>query len=153
MNNTNFQTISCEIVKDLLPSYADGLTGSETNSVIEGHLKTCPECSGILKNMRDNFDRSAKNNTAASDYSVDKQELDYLKKIRGHWRTKLLLGVLLTASALCIIFFIRFYVIGFQAESVSGYEAFISPVSGSSKACLVIQGALENPFTVQKKPI
>ena len=148
MNNSYTTTLSCEIIKDLLPSYAEDLTGSETNSAIAGHLEACPECFAILQNIRNDF---APKNTPASDCSSDKQELDYLKKIRRRWRTKLFSGVLLTAAILCIILFIRFYIIGFQAEGVSGYEAFLSPVYDSSEICLVIQGALESPFAVQKE--
>ena len=36
--------MKCEIVKDLLPSYIDGLTSAESNSEVEAHLETCQEC-------------------------------------------------------------------------------------------------------------
>ena len=73
MNNSYTTTLSCEIIKDLLPSYAEDLTGSETNSAIAGHLEACPECFAILQNIRNDF---AHKNTPASDCSSDKQELD-----------------------------------------------------------------------------
>ncbi|MEL7655264.1 MAG: zf-HC2 domain-containing protein, partial [Bacillota bacterium] len=45
-------SMKCEIVKDLLPSYIDGLTSNESNSEIEEHLKTCEECTEILDQMK-----------------------------------------------------------------------------------------------------
>ena len=39
----------CEIIKDLLPSYVDGLTNETTNAIIEDHLKDCLGCREELK--------------------------------------------------------------------------------------------------------
>ena len=36
--------MKCDVVQDLLPSYADGLTSEESNREIEKHLKTCEKC-------------------------------------------------------------------------------------------------------------
>ena len=33
--------LSCEVVRDLLPSYIDGLTSPETSARIEAHLRDC----------------------------------------------------------------------------------------------------------------
>ena len=45
--------LSCEIVRDLLPSYADGQTSEKTNQAVEAHLSGCRECSEILRRMRE----------------------------------------------------------------------------------------------------
>ena len=34
----------CYLIRDLLPSYIDELTGEETNKEIENHLNECPDC-------------------------------------------------------------------------------------------------------------
>ena len=36
--------MKCEIIRDLLPLYIDGLTSIESNQEIEKHLKNCEEC-------------------------------------------------------------------------------------------------------------
>ena len=41
----------CEIVRDLLPNYVENLVGTQTKDFIKDHLKTCSECTKILKNM------------------------------------------------------------------------------------------------------
>ncbi|MFQ7549709.1 MAG: zf-HC2 domain-containing protein [Blautia marasmi] len=33
--------MKCEIIRDLLPSYVDGLTSRESDRAIEEHLKGC----------------------------------------------------------------------------------------------------------------
>lgn len=34
----------CSLIKDILPIYNDAATGSETNEIIEEHLKSCDDC-------------------------------------------------------------------------------------------------------------
>ena len=48
---------NCKIVKDLLPSYIDGLTSEETQKYIETHLEECNECKEILENMKKVIDK------------------------------------------------------------------------------------------------
>lgn len=43
----------CDIVKDLLPLYAEGLTSKASNAFVEEHLKTCQDCPKILKQIRE----------------------------------------------------------------------------------------------------
>ena len=44
--------IPCEIIRDLLPSYIDGLTSHVTNKAIEEHMKDCSACEEALQQMR-----------------------------------------------------------------------------------------------------
>ena len=36
--------LTCGVVRDLLPSYVEGLTSGETNAAVERHLAGCPDC-------------------------------------------------------------------------------------------------------------
>jgi anti-sigma factor RsiW len=47
------QKIPCAVIKDLLPSYVDGLTSAETNELIQEHLAECADCSAILAAMQE----------------------------------------------------------------------------------------------------
>lgn len=42
----------CEIIRDLMPLYVDGLTGEESNIFINHHIYTCAECRELLEHMR-----------------------------------------------------------------------------------------------------
>lgn len=44
--------IPCEVIKDLFPSYIDGLTSDKTNKAIEEHTASCSDCARSLKLMR-----------------------------------------------------------------------------------------------------
>lgn len=51
--------MKCEIIRDLLPSYVDGLTSAESNREIETHIETCEPCREILKQMQEDVQEKA----------------------------------------------------------------------------------------------
>lgn len=44
--------MNCEIIRDLLPLYAEGLTGQAANREIEDHLAGCEACAKALQQLR-----------------------------------------------------------------------------------------------------
>ena len=44
----------CDMIKDLLPLYSDGICSEATKHVVEEHLTDCPDCSGLLDKLKDN---------------------------------------------------------------------------------------------------
>ena len=46
----------CEIIKDLLPMYIDGLCSSTSNTLVEQHLATCEHCKQIHSQMLKEFE-------------------------------------------------------------------------------------------------
>lgn len=44
--------MNCDIIKDLLPLYCDGVCSDETAKAVEEHLTTCPTCCALLDEMR-----------------------------------------------------------------------------------------------------
>ena len=43
--------MDCEVIRDLLPLYADGLTSEASNRRIDDHIKACPECRRLRNDM------------------------------------------------------------------------------------------------------
>lgn len=86
----------CEIVQDLLVSYADGILNPESKKLVEEHIKDCENCQLELKHVQD--DSKAKENK-------EQIELDYLKKIRIRAKIK---SILLASAILLLIVFIIF---------------------------------------------
>lgn len=41
--------ISCEVVRDLLPLYHDGVCSGESRALVEEHLEKCPACRAELE--------------------------------------------------------------------------------------------------------
>ena len=46
--------ISCDVIRDLLPLYADDACSQDSRRMVDEHLTECAECSGILKRLQDN---------------------------------------------------------------------------------------------------
>lgn len=44
--------ISCEIIRDLLPLYAENLTSPQSNRLVDDHLCSCDECTKMLGNLQ-----------------------------------------------------------------------------------------------------
>ncbi|MCC8128820.1 MAG: zf-HC2 domain-containing protein [Clostridiales bacterium] len=45
--------LSCDVMDDLLPLYADGACSQETAALVEAHLAACPRCRARLEQMRE----------------------------------------------------------------------------------------------------
>ena len=45
---------NCEVIRDLLPLYADDACSEESRRLVEGHLAECPDCSGMLQRLKNN---------------------------------------------------------------------------------------------------
>ena len=102
--------LSCAVVRDLLPSYIDGLTAPETNGAVEAHLGSCPECARLHRQMatpeeppRQEADR----------------EVDYLKQVRRKSRLRVALAVLVTAALLMGGLAAKLFLIGTPADAGS----------------------------------
>lgn len=44
--------IDCEIIKDAMPLYLDGISGGVTNEIIETHLKECKKCRSAYEKLK-----------------------------------------------------------------------------------------------------
>lgn len=131
--------LECEIVRDLLPSYADGLTSEVTSRAVREHLDGCAQCAEALRLMREP--------EAPEEHTP---EVDYLKKVR---RRTLRSGIIWGAAALIIgmaIICIKVFLFGTAlnpgsgtlAVSVSGETVRIEGSTGSY-ALAVARVALE----------
>ncbi len=92
MNET--KQISCGVIRDLLPSYVEQLTDSETNELVEQHLADCEECRKVVGNMKNNEKMSP------VIQGEEKAELDFLKKNKK--RTRLIVWCSIIAAVLVI---------------------------------------------------
>ena len=96
--------LSCGVVRDLLPSYAEGLTGTESREAIEKHLAECNDC-------RDIYQRMTAPEAEQETEREEKREVDYLRRVRRKSRRRVIGGVLaalaLAACACFGLFFLR----------------------------------------------
>lgn len=66
--------MTCEIIMDLIPMYADKTASEETAQLVENHIKSCPECKRFLRSCQKTEKKSL----------FSKQKLDKIReKLRG----------------------------------------------------------------------
>ena len=89
--------MKCEIIRDLLPLYIDGLTSKESNQEIEKHLKNCEECQKYYQEMTGDID----NFSVITNEEIE--DVNLIKKIKKKNRKKALgifVGALVLAGVL-----------------------------------------------------
>lgn len=101
--------LTCEVVQDLLPLYVEDLVHAETRKAVDRHLKTCPDCTARKKAME-------APETAAGPGNADRQELDYLRRVRRKTRKRVLLAIVGTAAALLALLAVKAFWIGKAAD-------------------------------------
>lgn len=98
--------LTCAVVRDLLPAYAEGLTAPETNQAVEAHLAICPDCAARLAAMR----------APEPEPTETAKEVDYLKKVKRRGWKRVTLAVLLTVLVLLGALAAKVFVIGSPAS-------------------------------------
>ena len=91
----------CDIVRDLLPLYAEKLGSEATTELVKEHLKGCPACRVELEKLREPV-------PAAPEIDVDAEPLRRLKKalLRKKVQTVLCTSAVLLALLLSILSFL-----------------------------------------------
>ena len=91
--------LTCEVVQDLLPSYADGLTSSVTGEAVERHLENCAQCTHALEEML----------TPAEITPVEQREVNYLRRSQRQVVCRCIVLTLTAVylAALLWLFFLR----------------------------------------------
>ncbi|MDD2960169.1 MAG: zf-HC2 domain-containing protein [Lachnospiraceae bacterium] len=90
---------SCELIRDLLPLYYDGICSDTTKRIVEEHLAECKECSLVLQKMS----VSLKSTNSVRQDSEEKMFSGAAKKWKMSLCKSFAKGILL--ASLCFIIF------------------------------------------------
>ena len=103
--------LSCAIVRDLLPSYVEGLTEEKTNRAVAAHLAQCADCARRYQAM-----------TAPGDgvHTEEAREVDYLKAVRRRNRNKVILAVAAVLLLVTLGLAAKLFLIGSPARMIYG---------------------------------
>lgn len=99
--------LTCAVVRDLLPSYAEGLTSPETNEAVERHLTDCPDCTARLTAMQAPEEAPP----PESD-----REVDYLKTVKRKTGRRVVLAILCTVLLIGAVLAAKVFLIGSPAS-------------------------------------
>ncbi len=106
------EKLSCPVVRDLLPSYAEGLTEEETSRAVAAHLEDCADCAARYAAMTAP--------TPETEHREEKQ-VDYLKTVRRKAWKKAALAALAALGAVVLGALIFLFVIGSPVNENSVY--------------------------------
>ena len=91
--------ISCEIIKDLLPLYYDGVCSKESMAMVEEHLAECDNCKAELLSIGEII--------PVHGMEQNLNEAETLKKLSKKWRRgkmkSFLRGVLIAIAVVAIL--------------------------------------------------
>ena len=94
--------LPCAIVRDLLPSYVEGLTEDETAAAVKEHLNTCESC-------RSRYEAMSSGETVPA---ASTKEVDYLKQVKKNNHLKILIAVVLSVVLVLTGVGAKLFVIG-----------------------------------------
>lgn len=93
--------INCNIIKDILPLYVDGVVSDDTKEMVEEHLVHCEECKKEVNLMKQEL------------YIPAEKEASFIKGFKKKWRNKKLiisgLSILITGLIMFGMFFFIFH--------------------------------------------
>ena len=99
--------MKCDIIKDLLPSYIEGLTSKTSNEEIEKHLDICEGCRTFYQEMTGEIEEKLP--------TTEVKELDYLKKIRK--KNIRMVAIVAGSVAVVLLILVRLFAVGFPVSS------------------------------------
>lgn len=93
--------LSCEIVKDLIPSYVDELLSEDVREAVDEHLKECEICKSALSEYKRKQDEEKRE-------SAEKEE-KFIRNAKSakYYLTGILIGASIPFVALVVFFIIR----------------------------------------------
>ena len=127
--------LTCAIVRDLLPSYVEGLTSEETNRAVEAHLAACPDCARLRRELAA---------PPLPETAEQRREVDYLRKVKHRNGKRIVLAVLCTLLLVIGGFAASVFLIGSTADV--GSMVWEAEVSDGTLYLSVMSGASANAY-------
>ena len=105
--------MSCEIIKDLLPLYLDGVCSSDSKTAIEEHIAVCDSCRAELQDMQTTL--------PINNAGQNLKEAEAVRKLSKRWRSgmikSILKGILIGAITIAAIILLLFLFMDFRIVS------------------------------------
>lgn len=124
--------MNCDIIRDLLPLYADHLTSEASNALVEEHLGECPDCKRELEQMQTPVPVLPEEKSAAP-----------LRKIRRTLQARKALSIVLTVCVVVLLFALTGWMYTAQApvtDEEAGIWTYNIKKDGADLCVLEVQG-------------
>lgn len=117
----NEKKLDCCVVRDLLPSYLENLTESQTTNMVRDHLDNCSDCYKIAQNMQ---------NTISME-KAPKCELKFLKRIKCTRIIAAILSCILAVFCMWWLYDQAFHYPNTEAGRLAAVEDYIPSTEDS----------------------
>jgi predicted anti-sigma-YlaC factor YlaD len=102
--------VSCEIIKDLLPLYHDGICSNDSKTMVEEHLAYCDSCKAELQVIDDAL--------PINNAEQNLKEAEAVKKLSRRWKKgmnkSLLKGILITIAIVALVALVLYSFMDFR---------------------------------------
>ncbi|MDU2673939.1 MAG: zf-HC2 domain-containing protein [Clostridium sp.] len=88
------EDLNCEIVKDLLPNYIEGLTSEYTNEAMESHFEACESCKKAYELLSVN---------GTENENLQKKNIDEVKELKYYMKKVRLRNLFLGVIIACLV--------------------------------------------------
>ena len=133
--------LNCNVVKDLLPNYVDGLVSEKTRQEIDEHLSGCTDCKAAYEEMKAPLTPIT---------MEDVTEIDYLKKVKRKNKIRTIRYSVISALAVAAIFIVSVFV--FYIGKPVNIEDFSYSLHKESEGSIRIDMKLENGLVLHAEP-
>lgn len=110
--------ITCDTILDLLPLYIDQVCSTDSNALVEGHLRVCPACKAEYEKL------------SQREFLFDSKERAMLTGLSKRWkkskRATLWKGI---SIVLVIVLLVGFFFYGYSEKAVPAGEITVSSLS------------------------
>ena len=119
--------ISCNVIRDLLPLYAEDMVSQDSRALIERHMVECPECGSELKALREPVALPPETNP------------QHLKKIGKRMAQRVILLVMVMIFVVSTVMTWTFAVLALRAVPVDLEDTVLGIVEEDGKVCVEIR--------------
>lgn len=91
--------LKCNVIRDLLPLYADQICSDESRELVDEHLAGCRECSGLLQQM---LNTEIENNLKSETENVIRHQADFFKR-KSAVAGAVIAGIFMIPILVCLI--------------------------------------------------
>ncbi|WP_225742819.1 zf-HC2 domain-containing protein [Marinilactibacillus sp. Marseille-P9653] len=117
--------VSCDVIKDLIPLYAEGMLSDDTIQLVESHLEDCEECRHMLNELKQPYQAPLDTNAMP------------LLKVKAALRKKKLVTIILT-FVFALLFFTIFFAFVTEPKYIP-YSQDIIQVDEQSDGSVVVE--------------
>ena len=128
--------LPCAIVRDLLPSYVEGLTEEETTAAVKEHLNICESCRSRCEAM----------SSGEAALAASTKEVDYLKQVKKKNHLKILIAVVLAVVLVLTGVGAKLFVIGSPCNPENLWVT--ASVSESGESMKISVTATDSAFAI-----